>query len=224
MQKTGSPSLREGYQHSRQGEGAPAFCKEGGDTVCITDVLSAIIQKIVFFSPQFEHIDMRYVLVSLGFNRPSSRGYIRGKLVPLRFKNGQKETVHKGRSFRMQGVIYEGVEQLYVIYFYSPQFFDLPPYEKLRVIFHELYHISPEFNGDIRRMGEKKIAHGHSRKKFDSFFEEEVKRFGEHLANTDFFEFLSFSMNDFHEKFKNVIYLKVKTPGAVLLKDHDKTG
>jgi len=123
----------------------------------------------------------------------------------------------------MPNMLNKGVEQLYVIYFYAPQFFNLPPYEKLKVIFHELYHISPEFNGDIRRMGKKKAAHGHSRKKFDSFFEEEAKRFNEHIANTDTLEFLSFSMGDFYKNFKKVMCLKVKIPRAVLAKDYDKT-
>ena len=203
-------------------DSTPAFCSEGGDTVCLTDVLSAIMREIALFSPQFAHIDMRYILVSVAFNRAAVRGYMYGKLVPLCFENGQKESVYKGRFYRMPDVVYEDIDQLYVIYFYAPRFFNLSPYEKLKVIFHELYHVSPEFNGDIRRMGSKKFAHGHSRKKFDSFFEEEAKRFGEHITNTGFFEFLSFSVNDFYKKFKKVTYLKVKTPRAVLVKGHDK--
>ena len=201
---------------------APAFCSEGGDTVCLTDVLSAIMREITVFSPQFSHIDMERILVSAAFNRFSSRGHTYGKLVPLRFESGQEGIVHKGRFFRMPGVHYKGIEQLYIIYFYAPQFFNLPPYEKLKVIFHEMYHVSPEFNGDIRRMGNKKIAHGHSRKKFDTFFEKEAKRFNEHIADTDEFKFLSFSMDDFYRKFKKVICFKAQPPRAVLVKDYDK--
>ena len=204
-------------------DSTPAFYSEGGDTVCLTDVLSAIMHEIALFSPQFAHIDMKYVLVSVAFNKASSRGYMYGKLVPLCFENGQKESAYKGRFYRLPDVLYEDTSQLYVIYFYAPRFFNLPPYEKLKVIFHELYHISPEFNGDIRRMGNKKFAHGHSRKNFDALFEEEAKRFSEHIANTEFFEFLSFSADDFYKKFKKVIYLKVKMPRAVLVKGDDKT-
>ncbi|MCL1911175.1 MAG: hypothetical protein FWG13_03110 [Leptospirales bacterium] len=202
---------------------APVFCSEGGDTVSLTDVLSAIMREITVFSPQFSHIDMDRVLVSVAFNRFPSRGHICGKLVPLRFESGQEIMFHKGRSFRIPGLLYKDIEQLYVIYFYAPQFFDMPPHEKLKVIFHELYHINPEFNGDIRRMGKKKIAHGHSRKNFDSFFEEEAGRFGEHIANTEEFKFLSFPMDDFHKKFKKVMCFKIKEPRAVLVKDNDKT-
>lgn len=194
------------------------FRREGGEIVCLTDILSEIIREISLFSPKFAHIDTTRLLVSAAFNRTETGGYSYGKVVPLRFENGQTEKLYKGRLFRMPNVTREDISQLYIVYFYAPHFFNLPAGEKLKVIFHELYHISPEFNGDIRRMGKKKFAHGHSVENFNSHFEEDVKRFHAYIADTQALDFLSFSVNDFLKKFKQVTYFKIKVPRPVQVK------
>ncbi|MDR3183454.1 MAG: hypothetical protein LBT89_11170, partial [Planctomycetaceae bacterium] len=53
------------------------------------------------------------------------------------------------------------------LYFYVPRFIELPLSQKLDTIVHELYHISPLFNGDLRRFSGRCFAHGSSKKKYD---------------------------------------------------------
>ena len=183
--------------------------------MCLTDLLALIINEITVFSPNFSHIDINRVIVSIAFNKRSSRGYIYGKLAPLCFENGKKELLRAGRTYRMPEMIENGIRQLYIVYFYAPRFFNLSAKEKLNVIFHELYHISPEFNGDIRRMGKKKIAHGHSKKNFDSLFVDEMENFYKHIQDTQALDFLSCSMKDFSKKFKTITYSKTKLPKAL---------
>ena len=57
---------------------------------------------------------------------------------------------------------------LYIVYFLVPRFFNLPLREKLITIFHELYHVSPGFDGDIRRFPGRNYAHGASRKRYNA--------------------------------------------------------
>ena len=38
---------------------------------------------------------------------------------------------------------------LYILNFYLPRFMDLSLTEKVTTIFHELWHISPDFDGDV---------------------------------------------------------------------------
>jgi predicted metallopeptidase len=45
---------------------------------------------------------------------------------------------------------------------------DLAFREKLDTVIHELWHVSPRFDGDLRRLGERKYAHGSSLKKYDA--------------------------------------------------------
>ena len=61
-------------------------------------------------------------------------------------------TVRHGRRWSMPR-LYDpaGREQLYLLNFYLPRFLDLPWREKLRTTVHELWHVSPQFDGDLRR-------------------------------------------------------------------------
>jgi hypothetical protein len=61
-----------------------------------------------------------------------------------------------------------GCEVLYVIYLLMPRFAQLSTPERVQTLFHELYHIAPEFNGDFRRFPGRNFAHGPSRKAFDA--------------------------------------------------------
>jgi hypothetical protein len=57
---------------------------------------------------------------------------------------------------------------LYILTFYLPRFLDLPLREKLVTVLHELWHIGPKFDGDVRRLGRRCFAHGHSQKQYDA--------------------------------------------------------
>jgi predicted metallopeptidase len=156
----------------------------------ITDILTDIIKQITIHSSFFSHIDINRLIVCLGSNKRNSRGAVFGKLVPFKFKDGNSILSYMGKFYTMPEIMNNGTAVLYAIYFYLPKFFDLSTEEKLNVIFHELYHISPEFNGDIRRMGEVKKAHGFSRKNFDKKFEKDVKLFHEYISKTTYMDFL----------------------------------
>lgn len=61
-----------------------------------------------------------------------------------------------------------GREMLYVVFFFLPRFCDLSLEDKLTTIFHELYHISPDFDGDVRRFPGRNWQHGSSREAYDA--------------------------------------------------------
>ncbi|HDP80611.1 MAG TPA: hypothetical protein ENN21_07200 [Spirochaetes bacterium] len=181
----------------------------------LTDVLTALAQEIVLRCPSFSHCDLSKITLCLGSNR-SGRGAIYGKLVPLRFRGGAASLGYRGKTYTMPVVMRNGVEQRYIIYFYYPRFFDLSPLEKLRVLFHELYHISPDFNGDIRRMAPVKASHGGSRKGFDRNFQEELALFHAHISSTPYMKFLAMDAAALHRAFKKVTGTRMKTPRPVV--------
>jgi hypothetical protein len=110
---------------------------------------------------------------------------------------------------------------LYLIYFYTPRLFSLKPLDKLRVIFHELYHIHPSFNGDIRRLGANKASHGHSKKKFNDLFEAELYSFYEHIKDSRHYAFLEMDMRTIHAQYRSVLCRRMKLPKPVRLNtDH----
>jgi predicted metallopeptidase len=182
----------------------------------ITDILTDLIGQITIRSHFFSHIDVSKVVVCLGSNKRNGRGAIYGKLVPLKFQNGSDVLNFRGRNYAIPDIVNNGLSQLYAVYFYLPKFFDLSAEEKLNVIFHELYHISPEFNGDIRRMGSVKKAHGSSRKRFDLKFEKEVKLFYEYILSTAYFDFLKMDSKSLHDNYR-VYARRMKIPKPIIV-------
>jgi hypothetical protein len=129
-----------------------------------TDAVQHVVEDIVVTMPEFRHVDLSRVLLSITQARQASTHGVYASLLPLRFECGAVETVVRGRRYRMQPLRHHGREMLYVLYLMLPRFHAEQDYHgKLATLIHELYHISPAFNGDIRRFPGKNFAHGHSR-------------------------------------------------------------
>ncbi len=185
------------------------------ETIDLTDVLTLIIQEIQARTKLFSFLETEKCTVCVASNRKNSRGGIYGKLVPLYFENGTEEVSFRGKRYRMPVVQRNNIRQKYIIYFYMPKFFDLDAREKLRVIFHELYHINPAFNGDIRRMTKGKAAHGHSRRHFDSHFQKELDQFYAYVETTHYIRFLRLTSRDIFHLFGKVKGRRMKLPRPV---------
>jgi hypothetical protein len=125
---------------------------------------------------EFRHIDMSRVAVSFRQTRRRMSYGLFASLTPLRFAGGQTHSIRRGRKLSIQRVEIDGREMLYVLNFYLPRFLDLPFREKLTTIAHELLHIGPHFDGDLRRFSGRCYAHSHSHKQFDAQAEQLAQR------------------------------------------------
>jgi hypothetical protein len=181
----------------------------------ITDAFTLIIREMIERTEEFRLFDINRILVCCSTNRNTSRGGIYGKLVPLKFENGNNIIKHRGYYYSIPGLTVNNMEILYVIYFYIPKFLDLPAEKKIDVMFHELYHINPDFNGDIRRMGKFKKAHGHSRKSFDEKYKEYAESFYGYIKNTPFIKFLEMDTTALKREFPAISYRRMKVPKPV---------
>jgi len=181
-------------------------------SINITDLLSDLIINISNSCSLFSHIDPDKVTVCIASSRSGTRGGIWGKLVPLRFENGSRIVRHRDSFYAMPEISRNSISQLYLVYFYMPRFFDLDAYEKLKVVFHELYHIDPGFNGDIRRMAKVKAAHGHSRKHFDLHFKDELDGFFSLIKGSAMMDFLSMNSLMLYSDYSRVMGYRTKVP------------
>ncbi len=115
----------------------------------------------------FHHIDMSRLLVSVTRSRSGRTTGLVAKITPFRFRGGELVRRRRGRLYRVQRYWMDGVEVLYLVTFCLPRFLDLSFDEKMVTVFHELYHIAPEFNGDLRRHGGRYCIHTRSQKGYD---------------------------------------------------------
>ncbi len=119
--------------------------------------------------PELHHVDLARVAISFAQTRKRMAYGHYAALTPLRFAGGSTETVRRGRRWGVQRVLDSaGREMLYILSFYMPRFMDLPLPEKLATVVHELWHIGPRFDGDLRRFGGRCYAHGGSQKRYDA--------------------------------------------------------
>jgi hypothetical protein len=85
----------------------------------------------------------------------------------MRLREGRLSRRRRGVTFQIQRYFVDGREILYLVTFCLPRFLDLTFDEKCVTIFHELFHIGPSFNGDLRRHDGRYSVHSHSQKKYD---------------------------------------------------------
>jgi hypothetical protein len=190
-------------------------------TLNLTAGLERLIADITAKHEAFSHIDPSRLMVCINSSRSSSCGLF-AKIHPLRFPLGEKvRNVRRGRfTYRctMPDVSHKGVELLYVIYFTMPRFFDRPLKEKLITVFHELYHVSPEFDGDIRRFTGRNYAHGGSTKKYNKLMEGFVEEYLQTPYARELTDFLEYRMSDLREKYRTIVGRRMAMPKIVLEK------
>lgn len=129
------------------------------------------VQDVVTHLEEFSFIDLEKVAISATYCKSRSRAGLLAYLLPLRYKDGspvtKKERQGKTYHYGVTPTHHNGRELLYIIYFMLPRFLDLSFRDKLDTVIHELYHISPEFNGDLRRLTGRSHLHGNSLKEYD---------------------------------------------------------
>lgn len=119
--------------------------------------------------PELRHIDLDRVAVGLRTARHRQPHGVYATLTPLRFAQGRLHETRRGRRYRILPLVArDGREFLYLLSFYLPRFLDLPLEAKLSTIVHELWHIGPRFDGDLRRHDGRCYAHGPSQRQYDA--------------------------------------------------------
>jgi predicted metallopeptidase len=185
-----------------------------------TEAMWEVVRDVVATLDELNHVDLERVLLSIAQARQNSRHGTYAKCVPLRLEGGAEEMTVGKRRYRMQKVRYEGREMLYIIYFMLPRFHREQDYhEKLATVIHELYHISPLFNGDIRRFPGKNFAHGHSREVYHAAMRKLADRYLALSPNGHSHEFLKVPFEELLRRPGGVIGLKIPKPGAVLVRE-----
>ena len=139
--------------------------------------LRAVCDDLIVRVPDLSHIRMERVALSFSQARRGSRHGMLAKLTPLRFEGGELTTFRSGQPWTIQRLYCGACEQWYILSVYLPRFFDLPFEEKLNTLVHELYHISPEFNGDIRRFAGRCYAHSSDYRAFDDAVAQLTRRY-----------------------------------------------
>lgn len=133
-------------------------------TGCMTRMCRDMVERL----PELAHIDFERVTVTFSQTRKAVSHGIYATLTPMRFEGGSLVTQRRGRRMTVQRLFNtSGREQLYILSFYLPRFMNTTLEEKLVTVLHELWHISPDFDGDLRRFPGRCYAHSGSQETYD---------------------------------------------------------
>ena len=183
-----------------------------------TQALGEVVRDVIATLPELAHVDQSRILLAISQARQASKHGVYATCMPLRFEGGAKESVYNGRRYAWPVLHHEEREILYLIYFTLPRFHEEQDYpEKLATIIHELYHISPQFNGDLRRFPGKNFAHGSSRESYHAAMRQLAKRYLATSPRAESFEFLKEPFGGLLKRPSGVVGFSIARPRPELV-------
>lgn len=182
-----------------------------------TAAMSRLCADVVAHTPELAHVVMPQVAVTFAQARRRVLHGLQAKLTPLRFENGSMVTVRGRQRWTVRRMFHGETEILYILTFYLPRFLDQPVDEKLITIFHELFHISPRFDGDIRRLEGRYHVHSHSQKEYDREMGVLAQRYLKRQPDQRVWGFLRYRFDELQGEHGRVIGLRLPIPRLVPL-------
>jgi len=187
----------------------------------ICTALRRLCEDISKRHAEFRHVDMSRVAVTYAQTRSPVEWGMQAKLTPMRFEGGALTCVRDGRRWGAQRLYQDGREMLYILTFYMPRFLNLSFDEKLVTVFHELYHISPGFDGDIRRFGGSCYMHTNSQASYDQQMAVFAKEYLAELPVSLYPVYLKHDFVQLKRRYGEVVGLRLAVPRLIALDASD---
>lgn len=150
-----------------------------------TGQIRRLCQDVVQRCEELRHIQVDRLLFCVTQARSGQGFGLQARVTPLRFPGGRLLRQRRGVTYQVQRYFHGETEFLYLITFCLPRFLDQDFDSKLVTIFHELYHISPLFDGDLRRHAGRYAIHSHSQRDYDIRMAELARQYMQNGPNPE---------------------------------------
>lgn len=166
--------------------------------------------------PALSHVDLSRVAIGFAQTRTRAGHGLQATLTPMRFEAGSLVGKRDGRDYTVQRMRdAAGREMLYILTFYLPRFLDHPPEEKVTTVLHELWHVSPRFDGDLRRFPGRCYAHGPSEKAYDAEVARLAAAWWAQDPPLEQHALLRFSFRQLRRHYGRVVGLRIPNPKLI---------
>ncbi|MBM3996338.1 MAG: hypothetical protein FJ303_19625 [Planctomycetes bacterium] len=176
-----------------------------------------LIADIAVRCVEFQHIDVSRILVTVAQARGSGRHGLQARVTPLRFANGAMTRQRRGVPYHIQRYFLGDVEFLYVMTFLLPRFLEQDFDAKLVTLFHELYHIGPAFDGDLRRHAGRYHHHSHCKRNYDEAMVHHARQYLASRPNPSFHAFLRLNFAQLEARHGSIVGVVVPRPKMIPL-------
>jgi hypothetical protein len=165
--------------------------------------------------PTLEHIDVNHLLFGITQARTRRPHGLQARVTPLRFRNGRLDRRRRGIAYQVQRHFVDDQEMLYLVTFCLLRFLDQDFDDKFITIFHELYHISPEFDGDLRRHGGRCTVHSRSKREYDKHMADLARAYLASGPDAALHAFLRLNFAQLQQRHGSVVGVVVPRPKVV---------
>jgi hypothetical protein len=177
--------------------------------------MARLCADVVGRCPEFHHIDVNRLIIGITQARTCRRTGLQARVTPLRFRNGKLTRKRRGFTYQIQRYFVDGREILYLVTFCLPRFLDQDFDEKFVTLFHELYHVSPEFDGDLRRHPGRCAMHTHSKNAYDKHMAHLARKYLASGPDPALHGFLRLNFSQLHHRHGSVRGVVVPRPRLI---------
>ena len=101
--------------------------------------------------------------------------------------------------------------------FVLPRYLDQDFDQKLVTLFHELHHIGPVFDGDLRRHEGRYAYHSHCQRDYDKHMAEIAREYMQGKPDPNLFSFLRMNFTQLQSRYGSITGVVVPRPKIVPL-------
>lgn len=168
---------------------------------------------------QLVHVRTAQVLFAFTQARNGRQTGLQARVTPLRFAGGYAVRRHRGVRYQVQRWFIAGSELLYLMTFCLPRFLNQSFDDKFVTLFHELFHIGPKFDGDLRRHAGRCAMHTHSRRAYDERMAELARSYLASGPDPNLHAFFRLNFAQLCQRHGSVVGVCVPRPKIVALPD-----
>jgi predicted metallopeptidase len=166
------------------------------------------------------HVDVSRLLFAVTQARSGRMHGLQARVTPLRFHGGHLRRRRRGVSYQVQRYFVGDREMLYVMTFCLPRFLDQSFDDKFITLFHELYHISPAFDGDLRRHEGRYAIHSQSKRGYDQYMADLARSYLSNGADAELHAFLRMNFAQLQQRHGCVVGVVVPRPKLIPIPAH----
>jgi predicted metallopeptidase len=171
---------------------------------------------VVRHTEALRHIDASRLLFGVLQARSARLRGLQACVTPLRCRDGALSRRRHGRTYQVQRFFVDGREMLYLVTFCLPRFLDQDFDDKFITLFHELYHIGPRFDGDLRRHEGRCTLHSRSKHLYDAQMADLARAYLSNGADRALHDFLRLDFGQLCGRHGAVVGAAVPRPRLIL--------
>lgn len=174
-----------------------------------------LLEDMVARTPDLAHVRLPQILIGVLQARNGRPHGLQARVTPLRFPHGRLQRRRRDTVYQVQRYFLGEHEFLYLMTFCLPRFQNQSFNDKVITLFHELFHLGPEFNGDLRRHEGRYQLHTHSQRCYDRYMADLARAYLQSKPNPDLHAFLHLSFAQLQHRHGAVAGIVVPRPKVI---------